>query len=176
MDRELVRRQISRLASHRRWAWALLAALVISGAALGLRREARARSKAGAPSSPPALVVSTVTASRGGIPVNLDALGTVTPLATVTVKSRVHGQLMAVNYREGQMVNQGDVLAEIDPRLYQAQLVQAEGQHRRDLALLKGARVDLDRYKNLYARDAIQKQQLDDQAATVQQYVGAVKY
>jgi multidrug efflux system membrane fusion protein len=120
--------------------------------------------------------VTTATASRGDIPVQLDALGTVTPLATVTIKTRVNGQLMSVNYREGQMVGHGDVLADIDPRPFQAVLLQAEGQYRRDLASLKGARVDLVRFQNLFKRDAIQKQQLDDQVATVQQFEGAVKF
>ena len=167
---------MSRLSLHRWWRWLLPLAVVLGGATLGWKRYALARSKAQAPKAPPALAVTTVSASRGDIAVNLDALGTVTPLATVTVKARVDGQLMAVNYREGQMVRQGDVLAQIDPRPFQAQLLQAEGQYRRDLASLKGARVDLDRYRNLYARDAIQKQQLDDQEATVQQFEGAVKF
>jgi multidrug efflux system membrane fusion protein len=168
--------QHRRAPGHRWWIWIAVLVVVVGGAALVARRYARAHSKAAAPTSPPALAVSTVPASRGDIGVHLDALGTVTPLATVTVKTRVNGQLMSVNYREGQMVRQGDVLAEIDPRPYQAMLLQAEGQYRRDLALLKGARVDLVRYRNLYARDAIQKQQLDDQLATVQQYEGTVKY
>jgi multidrug efflux system membrane fusion protein len=168
--------QHRRAPGHRWWIWIAVLVVIVGGAAFAARRYARAHSKAAAPTSPPALAVSTVPASRGDIGVHLDALGTVTPLATVTVKTRVNGQLMSVNYREGQMVRQGDVLAEIDPRPYQAMLLQAEGQYRRDLALLKGARVDLVRYRNLYARDAIQKQQLDDQLATVQQYEGTVKY
>jgi multidrug efflux system membrane fusion protein len=107
--------------------------------------------------------------------VHLDALGTVTPLATVTVRSRVDGQLMAVNYREGQMVHQGEVLAEIDPRPFQVQLTQAQGQYQRDLALLENARIDLDRYRSLYARDAVPKQILDTQVALVHQDEGVLK-
>jgi len=111
------------------------------GAAFTSRRYALARSKAAqAPRSPPPLVVTVARASQGDIGVHLDGLGTVTPIATVTVKTRVNGQLMSVDYREGQMVRQGEVLAEIDPRPFQAVLVQAEGQYRRDLATLKGAR------------------------------------
>jgi membrane fusion protein, multidrug efflux system len=154
----------------------LAVALVGSGATVASRHYARSKSSAHAPRSPPPIAVTTATASRGDIGVHLDGLGTVTPIATVTVKTRVNGQLMSVKYREGQIVREGDVLAEIDPRPYQAALVQAKGQYRRDLAYLKGARVDLDRYQNLYAKDAIQKQTLDDQAALVQQYEGTVKY
>ena len=160
-----------------RW-WAVVVVLAIlgSGAAFAARRSAAKRQGAQKPAGPPPPAVTTTTALQGDIGVHLDALGTVTPLATVTVKTRVDGELIAVNYREGQMVRQGDVLAEIDPRPFQAQLLQAEGQYQRDLALLKGARVNLTRYRNLYGRDAIQKQTLDDQAATVQQYEGAVKF
>jgi multidrug efflux system membrane fusion protein len=82
---------------------------------------------------------------------------------------------MSVNYREGQMVHQGDVLVEIDPRPYQVQLTEAEGQYQRDEALLKDARVELARYRSLFARDAIPKQTLDVQVATVHQYEGTVK-
>jgi multidrug efflux system membrane fusion protein len=124
---------------------------------------------------PPPPTVATHAAWRGDIPVHLDALGTVTPLATVTVKTRVDGQLMTVNYREGQMVHEGNLLAEIDPRPFQAQLTQAQGQLQRDRALLENAHVDLDRYHSLYARDAIPKQLLDTQVATVHQLEGTVK-
>ncbi len=106
---------------------------------------------------------------------HLDALGTVTPVATVTLKTRVDGQLMSVNYREGQMVHQGDVLLEIDPRPFQVQLTEAEGQYQRDEAMLKDARVELARYRSLFARDAIPKQILDVQVATVHQNEGTVK-
>src|SRR6266850_371425 len=111
-----------------------------------------------APRAPPSLPVTTAAASRGDIGVHLDGLGTVTPIATVTVKTRVDGQLMSVNYREGQMVRQGDVLAEIDPRPFQAQLTQAEGQYERDIALLENARIDLIRFQIAYSKNAIPKQ------------------
>jgi len=119
--------------------------------------------------------VMVATATKGDINVVLSALGNVTPVNNVTVKTRVDGQLVRLAFTEGQTVKAGDLLAEIDPRTYQAQLAQAEGQLARDQALLTNAKLDLQRYQTLLAQDSIAKQQVDTQASLVRQYEGTVK-
>jgi len=107
--------------------------------------------------------------------VYISALGTVTPVYTATITSRVAGQLMEVHYREGQMVHKGDLLAVIDPRPYQAAYEQAQGQLQRDQALLHNARIDLERYRSAYAQHAIPEQTMATQQAAVNQYEGTTK-
>jgi multidrug efflux system membrane fusion protein len=109
------------------------------------------------------------------MPINLSALGTVTSLATVTVRARIGGQLTEVYFTEGQDVNAGDVLAQVDPRPYQVALEQAQGQLARDKALLDNAKIDLARYQGLVAQGSIARQQADTQAALVRQYEGTIQ-
>jgi multidrug efflux system membrane fusion protein len=119
--------------------------------------------------------VHVATATQGEMPVVLTALGTVTPLATVTVLPQLSGVLQDVYFKEGQMVKKGDVLAQIDPRPYEISLRNAEGTLMRDQALLATARLDLKRYQTLLAQDSIAHQQVDTQASLVRQYEGTVK-
>jgi multidrug efflux system membrane fusion protein len=119
--------------------------------------------------------VVTAKVKKADVPVYLDGLGNVVAFYTVTVKSRVDGQLMKVNFNEGDLVKEGQVLMEIDPRPYQVQLDLAEGTLAHDQALMENARLDLERYKTLLAQDAVPKQQLDTQVALVAQYVGNIK-
>jgi len=132
---------------------------------------------AGAPGRPARAAVPVIAtpARTSDMAVYLTGLGSVTPLNTVTVHTRVDGELIKVPFKEGQRVNAGDLLAEIDPRPFQAQLTQAQGNLLRDEALLRNARVDLERYRTLVAEDSIPKQQLDTQVELVHQYEGVVE-
>ncbi|MDE2117138.1 MAG: MdtA/MuxA family multidrug efflux RND transporter periplasmic adaptor subunit [Betaproteobacteria bacterium] len=132
-------------------------------------------SKSGSGGDEKPLPVQAAIAKSGDIDVSINALGTVTALTTATVKARVDGLLVRVSFREGQMVKEGEVLAEIDPRPFQVLLDQAKGQLTRDQALLDNARLDLDRYRGLLAKDSIAKQQVDVQEALVRQDEGVVK-
>lgn len=122
-----------------------------------------------------AIPVSIAKVRQGNMGVYISALGTVTPVYTATITSRVAGQLMEVHYREGQMVHKGDLLAVIDPRPYQAAYEQAQGQLQRDQALLHNARIDLERYRSAYAQHAIPEQTMATQQAAVNQYEGTTK-
>jgi multidrug efflux system membrane fusion protein len=123
----------------------------------------------------PAIPVVGQAAQKGILPIYLTGLGAVTAFNTVTVRTRVDGELTRVAFEEGQIVQSGDLLAEIDPRPFQVQLTQAEGQKERDQALLGNARIDLARYEVLYAQNAIPQQQLETQRSTVRQFEAAVK-
>src|SRR5271165_1145624 len=157
------------------WIWLILAVLVLGGLALWQRRGAAPQAKtSGDPSARP-VTVSTAVAHQGDIGIYQNALGTVTPVYTVTVTSRVQGEITQVYYHEGQMVQKGDPLVEIDPRPYQASLTQVEGQLAHDTAVLNEAKIDLERYQQAFTRNAIAKQQLDDQQQVVLQDEGTVK-
>ena len=116
--------------------------------------------------------VVAVSAVKSDIDITLSALGTVTSLATVTIKSQISGQLVRVAYKEGQLVNKGDLLAEIDSRPYEIAMRQAEGALERDQALLQSAELDLKRYQDLAKRDAVALRQVDQQLGLVGQYKG----
>jgi membrane fusion protein, multidrug efflux system len=122
------------------------------------------------------VIVHVGTAHQGDMGVYIDALGTVTPISTVNIYSQVSGQVLAVHYREGQIVHKGDLLLDIDPRPYQAQLQQAEGLLDHDRGVLKQAEIDLARYREAFTSHAVAKQILDDQEQAVVQDQGAVKF
>src|SRR5690242_18591593 len=172
------------------WVWLL----VIAGIALGVWyfRGSRTPSEAANPAAAVAsgrgrggaggagmgnfvVPVVVATAQRGDLPVYFEGLGTVTAFNTVTVHSRVDGQITKINFQEGQFVHQGESLLEIDARPYQVQLEQAEGQLARDQAQLRDVQVNYERYQLLYKEGVIPKQQLDTQGAQVGQFEGAIK-
>jgi membrane fusion protein, multidrug efflux system len=137
----------------------------------------RGQSKAasGARGGQRAVPVVGTPARIGDLGIYQTGLGTVVPISTVTVRSRVDGQLLSVGFREGQTVHKGDLLAEIDPRPFEVQLLQAQGQLAKDESALANAKLDLERYRTLIATDSIPRQQLDTQAATVSQSEAALK-
>lgn len=158
--------------------WGIAAGVVVLGAIVYLRHDrvdssGRPDGRRGMdPNRPVPVAVAEV--KRGDIDVVVNAIGTVTALNTITVKPRVDGLLQRIVFREGQLVKAGDVLAEIDPRPFKAQLDQSAGQLARDQALLTNARIDAERYRKLAAQDSIARQQVDTQEALVKQYEGTV--
>jgi multidrug efflux system membrane fusion protein len=157
--------------------WLAIAILLVGGLIYYRYRQAAndAAAKAKASQQVRAVPIDAATARKGDIGVYIEALGVVTPVYTVNITSRVQGQVVSVNYREGQMVRQGNSLLEIDPRPFQAALTQVEGQLQHDQAVLAEARIDLNRYQAAFDRNAIAKQQLDDQTQIVKQDEGTVK-
>ncbi|HEY0524169.1 MAG TPA: MdtA/MuxA family multidrug efflux RND transporter periplasmic adaptor subunit [Stellaceae bacterium] len=162
-------------------AWSLLFVALLAGAAWYYFRPHEAAApqpqtaRAGRYGNTGPMPVGAATAERGDMPIQLSGLGTVTPLATVTVRTQINGQLVQVFFREGQTVQKGDPLAEIDPRPYQLALDQAQGALLRDQALLANAQIDLARYQTLLKQDSIARQQVDTQQALVRQYEGTVR-
>src|SRR5579864_6867330 len=154
--------------------WGLLGVLLVLGLLWVLRPAATTTPTRGFGAGGP-MPVGVSKVAAGDINVTFNALGTVTSLATDTVRPQVSGEIVKFDFTEGQMIKAGDVLCEIDPRTYQDALDQAKGQLARDAALLANARIDLKRFQALNAQNAISKQQLDTQAALVQQDKGVVE-
>ena len=152
-----------------------IAAGVVAWIVLKPHTPAAPAGRAGRFAGSTAIPVAAAAAEKGDMPVVLNELGTVTPLATVTVKTQIAGQLQQVAFQEGQMVKAGDFLAQIDPRPFQVALEQAEGTLAKDQATLANARVDLNRYQKLYKEDSVAQQTLDTQQSLVQQLEGTVK-
>ena len=152
--------------------WVIVLVAIVLMIWLLVRAFAAPKSK---PAAPPAIPVAVAPVKLGSIDIFLDALGTVTPVYTVTLASRVAGELTEIHYKEGQIIKKNELLAVIDPRPYRAALVQAQGQLERDQALLKNARLDLTRYENSFKEHAIPQQQLATQQALVEQDEGGVK-
>lgn len=169
------------------WLWLLIAGFIALGvwyfrgsrttseAANSSAPAAAGRGRGGAGAGNFVVPVVVATAQHGDLPVYFNGLGTVTAFNTVTVHSRVDGQLVNVAFREGQFVHEGDLLVQIDPRPFQVQLEQAEGQLAKDQASRKDAQVNFERYQELFQENVIPKQQLDTQGALVGQFDGAIK-
>ncbi len=158
---------------RRRWPW-LLAAAILGILVYAYFSRSGKTTGPGAAATPP-VAVTAVAAKKGDIAIYVSGLGTVTPVRTVTIHTRVNGQLMQVGYKEGQIVPKGYLLAVIDPRPYEAALLQAQGQLARDQALLENARLDVKRYRTLNEQDSIAKQIYDTQKSLVHQLEGTIK-
>ncbi len=164
----------------RRWLWLLLPLFLIAAAVYAYKvakppaanESAKGKGKKGGDAGTPVIAAR---ARKGNIGVYLNGLGAVTPIYTVTLRSRVDGELMNIRYKEGDLVQKGDLLIEIDPRPFEVQLTQAEGQMAKDQATLANARIDLARYETLLKQNAIPEQQVATQRATVLQDEGIVK-
>ena len=169
----------SKTPPHKRgkWiAWIVLLLVVVVVVVLLLRHHEDTATAAKAPRGGGGPVtLTTTTAQKGDIGVYLDSIGTVTPVYSASITSQVNGIVTAVHYKEGQIISKGDPLIDIDPRTYEATLLQAQGTLERDENVLGQAKMDLERYKDAWARNAIPKQTLDDQEKIVLQDQGTVK-
>jgi len=159
----------------RRWVWFVLLVVLVVGVVGWLRARAKAEAAKTKNAGPPAVSVAAVTVQKRDVPYYVTGLGSATAFYTVTVKTRVDGQIMKVNFKEGQFVKEGDVLVEIDPRPFQVALEQAQGQLAKDIASQNDAKIDLSRYTQLWQEGVIPRQQLDSQQATVGQFDGSIQ-
>ena len=182
VDRELKEGQPFKTkgTESRRWWWwvVVLVLCIVAGVVIYGKTKGNSQVTASEQAKGPqvrAVPVGAAQVKKGDMKLYINGLGSVTPLYTVTVHSRVDGQLMEVLFMEGQIVKAGQLLAQIDPRPFEVMLTQAEGQMAHDKALLENARIDLERYQVLWKQDSIPKQQLDTQEALVRQYEGAIK-
>jgi multidrug efflux system membrane fusion protein len=160
---------------RRRLVWTSVLALLVLGGVVWWSRQEGAPQQAGGGRNAAPMSIVPETVAKGDIGINLNALGTVTSLATVTIRTQISGYLQKIDFKEGDDVKKGDLLAEIDPRPYEAALAQAKGNLARDEALLKGAQVDLTRYQALAVQNAVPHQTLDTQIALVAQDQGTVE-
>lgn len=160
----------------KRWRlWLVAGGVILLSAVILMSRSTKGAGTGAAAGAGRAVPVVAAKARKGDMAVNLTGLGTVTALNTVTIRSRVDGQLVRVAFTEGQMVHQGELLAEIDPRPFQVQLMQAEGQMAKDEAAFKNASMDQERFRSLVQQGILPKQQLDAQTSTVNQVEGSLK-
>jgi len=169
----VVAKGVSRV--KRMWVICLVAVLVL-GVSFAVRPGKHKEDPAAAGDANHSVIIRAGTAYRGDMGVYINALGTVTPISTINIFSQVSGQVLAVHYREGQIVYKGDPLIDIDPSPYRAQLQQAEGLLDHDRGVLKQAEIDLARYREAFASHAVAQQILDDQEQVVIQDQGAVKF
>ncbi len=162
---------------RRRWLWiaAIAVLLIVGGLWLWHRHEAAAAAAAAAKRAAVGVTITTATATKGDIGIYLQAIGTVTPVYTSSITSQVNGVVIAVRFKEGQQVSKGDALIDVDPRPYQATLLQAQGALERDQNVLAQAQMDLERYRSALARNAIAAQTVADQEKLVLQDQGTVK-
>jgi len=163
------------------WAW-ILAIVLLAGGGIWYSMHSRSKAAADGPQGRGQgrfqagdISVGVVSVGKQNVPFYLTGLGSVTPFYTVTVHSRVDGQLMKVYFQEGQFVHEGDAIADIDPRPFQVALDQAQGQLAKDMATQADAKIDLTRYQQLFQEGVIPRQQLDSQQATVGQYDGSIQ-
>jgi multidrug efflux system membrane fusion protein len=159
-----------------RWVMILVGLAVLGGGAYLLKqRQAATAAAAKAPQGERVVPVTVATVLKKDVQIWLEGLGTATPIATVNVKALVGGPLVSVNFKEGQIVHKGDLLAQVDPRPFQIALHNAEAALARDTAQLRDARMNLDRYRTLRSQNLIAQQQLDDQQNLADQYGGTIK-